>query len=106
MTAPDPEADQGRRRTRRAWRIAGVTALAGLVLALLLGVLGASGANALRVSLLVTALGTAVGGMYATVTLLVDDVKKRPVGRDRPIAAVALFVLTALLMAMVAGSGG
>ncbi|MDX1657324.1 MAG: hypothetical protein R3343_00750 [Nitriliruptorales bacterium] len=106
MTTPEPEEEHGRRRTRRAWRIAGGTALGGLVLALALGVLGASGANALRVALLVSALGTAVGGMYATATLLVDDVKKRPVGRGRAVAAVTLFVLTALLMAMVAGSGG
>ncbi|MDX1619830.1 MAG: hypothetical protein R3320_02490 [Nitriliruptorales bacterium] len=95
-----------RARTRRAWWIAGIGVALGLVLALVLGALGASGTDGLRVALLVSALATAVAGLYATVTLLVDDLRGRTIGKGRPITAGVLFLATALLMAMVAGSGG
>lgn len=103
---PGDGTDVARRRTRRAWRIAGGGGVLGVLLALLVGALGATGEDGLRVALLVTSLGTAVGGLYATVTLLIDDLRKRPVGRGRVVAAGVLFFMTALLMAMVAGTGG
>lgn len=94
-------------RTRRAWAVAAGTSLVGGVgLALIVGLLGGTGVDGFRVFLLVSSLGTAAAGLYATVTLLVDDLKKRPVGRSRIVTAVSLFVVTALLMAMVAGVGG
>lgn len=99
-----PERDP---RTRRAWLIAVLTSVVGGGgAALLVGGLGASGRDGFRVFALLTALGAAVGGLYATATLLLDDLKGRHVGRSRVVTAIGLFVMTAFLMAMVAGIGG
>jgi uncharacterized protein (DUF849 family) len=93
-------------RVRRTWRIAGVGALVGVGLAALSGVLGGDGRVGFVILFLVTSLATGVAALYAGVTAVVDDLKGRPVARARVVAAVGLFVLTALLMALVAGAGG
>lgn len=98
----DPDAT----RTRRAWRIAGIGAGAGIAVALLTGVLGASGRVGLVVLLLCCALACGLGALYAIVTVVVDDLRGEPTSRRRPVAAAVLFALAAVLMAMVAGAGG
>jgi predicted lipid-binding transport protein (Tim44 family) len=93
-------------RVRRTWAIAGGGLAAGVALALVSALLGGSGRVGMAVLLLVTALGSAVAALYGLVTAVVDDLRHRPVARARPVAAVGLFVVAAMLMAMVAGIGG
>lgn len=95
-----------RRRTRLAWTIAAVGSALGLVIAVVTGAFGASGRAGLATFLLVSAAAAALGALYATVTLLIDDLRGRRVTRRRPIAAFALFAAAAMLMAMVVGVGG
>lgn len=95
------------RRAQRAWRIAGLGSLViGTGLALAVGLLGGTGQAGMAVFLLFAAASCTVGALYATVTLVADDLRGRSTSRRRPIAALVLFVLAALLMAMVAGIGG
>lgn len=96
--------DRARRRVTRRLLLVG-TAVA-LVAALAIGLAGASGRAGFAVFSLVLALTTAVAGLWATATLLYDDLKKRRPSRRRAIGAVGLFVATAVLMAVVAGVGG
>lgn len=106
---PDPDgAPDGhdRARIRTTWRIAGAGALLGLGLALLSGLLGGTGQAGMAIMLLVASLSTAVAALYAVVTLLVDELQHRQTTRRRAFVAGGLFVLTAVLMAMVAGIGG
>lgn len=91
---------------RRTWQLAAVGALAGVALAVLTGVLGASGRVGFVVLLLVWALAAAIAALYAGLTAVIDDLKGRPVARARVGAAVGLFFLAAILMALVAGAGG
>lgn len=110
MTEPAGEpAERGRPRdpkVRRTWAIAGWGLLAGLALAALSGVLGAGGRVGMALLLLVTALACGLAALYGGLTAVIDDLKQRPVARARPISAGVLFLLSAMLMAMVAGTGG
>lgn len=96
---PDP-------KLRRTRRIPLGAAIVGIVLAALTGVLGGDGRVGLVVFLLVTSVGAGLGALYGIVTAVVDDLKQRPVDRRRPITAVVLFLVAAMLMAMVAAAGG
>ena len=98
--------DHDRERIRSTLRILWVGALAGLGLALLVGVLGGSGRTGLAVMLLVTAAASSLGALHSIGTLLYDDLKDRDPARRRAGLAVGLFAAAALLMAMVAGTGG
>lgn len=104
-TDPTP-ADVDERRARRTWRIAGGGAVLAVALALLTGVAGGEGRAGLVVFLLVTATGCGAAAAYGGGTALIDDLKGRHVSRRRPIAAATLFLLAAMLMAMIAGAGG
>lgn len=105
MTAPEPDHDD--RRVRRTWWIAGGGSLGvGLALALLVGALGGEPRAGMAVLLLVSALSCGVGALYGIGTAVADDLRGRPTSRRRPIAAGVLFLLAAVLMAMVAGVGG
>lgn len=97
---------RGDARTRRSYLIAGASSGVGLGLALATGLAGGEGRLGVAVWLLVSALGSGAGALYATVTLLVDDLKGRHPGGRRAVAAAVLFILSAALMAMVAGMGG
>ncbi len=94
-----------RRRLRRAWRIAGIGALAGVVLALVAGVLGATGRAGMAILLLVSALGGAVGAGYGTVTMLVDEWREQLVSRRRIAGVAALAALTAIVLLMAIAAG-
>lgn len=96
---PDP-------RVRRTWRIAGGGAVVAVALAVLTGVLGATGRVGFVVLFLVLALSAGLAALYAGTTAVVDDLKGRRVARARVVSAVGLFFLAALLMALVAGAGG
>jgi hypothetical protein len=100
----DPQAADP--KVRRTWGIAGSGAVAGLGLALVSGALGGSGRVGLVIFLLITAAASGLAALYAILTAVIDDLKQRPVSRRRPIAAITLFVVAALLMAMVAAAGG
>lgn len=105
MNTPAPDHDD--RRVRRTWWIAGGGSLGlGLPLALAVGALGGEARAAMAVLLLIGALSCGVGALYAIGSAVVDDLRGRPSSRRRPIAAGILFVLAAVLMAMVAGIGG
>lgn len=104
---PAEEGTAGRDpRVRRTWRIAGAGALVGVALAVLSGILGADGRVGFVILFLIAALSAALGALYAGLTAVVDDLKGRPVARARVGSAVGLFVLAAVLMAVVAGAGG
>lgn len=108
-TNPTPSGGDQRPRdpkATRTWRIAAVGAGIGVLLAATSGLLGADGRVGMVVLLLVTALGCGVAALYGGLTAVIDDLKGRPVQRRRPIAAGALFLVAAMLMAMVAGAGG
>ncbi|MBW3619777.1 MAG: hypothetical protein KY461_05990 [Actinobacteria bacterium] len=105
MTDADPAGERDP-RVRRTWRIAGLGTLAGAGLAVLSGVLGADGRVGFVILFLVTALGAALAALYAGLTAVIDDLKGRRVARARVVSAGGLFVLAALLMAVVAGAGG
>jgi hypothetical protein len=96
--------DAARRRVTRRLLLAGATLA--LLAAVATGLAGASGRAGFAVFSLVLALTTAVAGLWATATLLYDDLKKRRPSRRRAIGAVGLFATTAVLMAVVAGVGG
>lgn len=96
---PDP-------RVRSTWRIAAVGAVVAVALAVLTGVLGATGRVGFVVLFLVLALSAGLAALYAGLTAVVDDLKGRRVARARVVSAVGLFFLAAILMALVAGAGG
>lgn len=98
--------DHDRARMRRTLAIAGSGSLAGVVLALVVGLLGGSGRAGLAVLLLVAAGACSVAALHAIATLLYDDLKERSPARRRAGLALGLFAAAALLMAMVAGTGG
>lgn len=104
MTGPGAQVDDP--RVRRTWRIAGVGVLVGVALAALSGVLGADGRVGFVILFLVAALSAGVAALYAGLTAVVDDLKGRHVARARVGSAVGLFLLGAILMALVAGAGG
>lgn len=96
--------DVARRRVTRRVLLSGL--LLGVLAALGSGLAGASGRFGFALLMLVLALTTAVAGLWATATLLYDDLKKREPSRRRALGAFGLFVATAVLMAVVAGVGG
>jgi hypothetical protein len=110
VTPAEPAGDDplahDRMRRRRARRIAGFGSLAGVVLSLGSGLAWGTGRVGLAVLLLVSAFSCAAGAGYATVTLLVDQVRGRHTSGRRAVLAGGLFLLTAMLMAMLAGAGG
>jgi hypothetical protein len=81
-------------------------ALLGVLLAVASGLAGGEGRVGLAILLLVTAASTALAASYASVTLLLDQVKGRRTTGRRALLAGGLFLLTAMLMAMLAGAGG
>lgn len=96
--------DVARRRVTRRVLVSGL--VLGVLAALGSGLAGASGRFGFALLMLVLALTTAVAGLWATATLLYDDLKKREPSRRRALGAFGLFVATAVLMAVVAGVGG
>lgn len=103
---PDEVAAVNAARIRRQRRIAGIGAAVALALALLAGGLGGSGQVGAAIFLLVTAVSCAGAATYGVFTALRDDLRRVRVSRARIGWTAGLFVLTALLMAMVAGVGG
>lgn len=93
-------------KVRRTWAIAGWGFVAGIVVTALAALLGAGGRIGMALLLLVTALACGLAALYGGLTAVIDDLKHRHVARARPIAAGALFLLSAMLMAMVAAAGG
>lgn len=94
----------GDAHARRAWWIAALgSALLGGGLAALVAASGGTGRAGLAWLLLGGAVSCAVGALYAVVTAVLDRLRDRPVGRARAVAAAALFVLGAVLPAMVVG---
>lgn len=95
-----------RRRTAASLRITGLGMLAGLLLALAVGLAGGRGSVGAAVFLLVGALSAGLGGLHAVGALLLDDLRDRQPSVWRGVLAGGLFALGAVLMAMVAGLGG
>lgn len=96
--------DRRQRVTRRIviWGTLG----AGGGLAVVTGLLGATGRGSLAILLLVSAASLAVAALYAVATLALDDLRGEPTPRRRVVTALGLFLGAAALMAMVAGIGG
>lgn len=91
---------------RGTFKVLAVGALTGILLAGTVGLAGAPGQTGLAVLLLILAFTAATGAVHAIGFAIVDDLKDRRVGRGRPLTALGLFLLAALLMAMVVGAGG
>lgn len=118
-TPPDARPDPGRptdpvvedgpdlhaRRQRTTRRILLVGAVLSVLVALAIGAGGGSGQAGMVFLLLTLALTTGAAGLWATGTLLYDDLRKRGTTRRRIVTAVALFLVTGMLMAMVVGAG-
>lgn len=103
--AADPRAHH-RRRVRGSLRVLLVGVLLGVVAGGALGAAVGDGRAALATLLLVGALAAALAGLHHGVLLVVDDVRGRPTSLRRGAWLGGFFVLTAALMAMVAGIGG
>lgn len=100
---PAPPGDP---RVGRTWRIAAWGAGLGVVLAVVSGLLGADGRVGFVILFLVAALAAALAALHAGLTAVIDDLRGRPVSRARVASAGGLFLLAAVLMALVAGAGG
>ena len=105
LPADGPHADLHARRQRTTRRILLSGIGLAVAVALAVGVGGGSGQAGMVFLLLVSALATGAAGLWAGGTLLYDDLKKRGTTRGRIVTAVALFVVTGMLMAMVVGAG-
>lgn len=92
-------------RSRITRRIGLIGVVVAVALALVTGASGGSGQAGMVVFLLTLALTTAAAGLWATGTLLLDDLKKRRPSKRRIAVAVGLFLATGVLMAMVVGAG-
>ncbi len=102
--AEAPDLDVRRRRVTR--RILAIGAALALAVTIATGVAGADGRTSFVVMLLLLTFTTGAAALWATVTLLVDELRRRRPSRRRAVVAGILFLVTALLMAMVAGTGG
>ena len=113
-SAPDDEApgaeaspaDHDRRRVGQALRLWRAVALLGLVGAVLSGIAGADGREGFALLLVLSAAGAAMAGLHLGVLLLADQFRGLPSGGRRGLWLVGMFLVTALLMASVAGVGG
>lgn len=107
--AAAPDGDDGthhRRRVRGSLRVLLSGTLLGVVAGAGLGAAVGDGRAALATLLLVTALASALAGLHHGLLLVLDDVRGRPTSLRRGAWLGGFFVLTAALMAMVAGIGG
>lgn len=93
-------------RLRTVAVVVGVGVGAAILGAAIVGMLGGDGRAGAAVLLLVLSLALASGAIVALGTAVVDEYRRRPVGRPRVVVGVVLFLAAAAFMAMTAGIGG
>jgi hypothetical protein len=95
--------DHDRRRLRATYR----TALGGLVLGILgaaaVGLLGAPGQAGAAVLFVLAAAGCMAAALVTAVLAMVDEYRRRPVGRPRTLMALWFFLASAALLLMSTG---
>lgn len=107
LTTGDVHAERNAARLRRTRRIAGVGTFGlGTLCALVIGFAGADGRAGMAFFLLVAAASCALAAVYGMLTAVVDDLRGVRVARSRLFWTLGLFLLGAMLPAMVVGLGG
>jgi hypothetical protein len=93
---------------RRRLKATYATALGGLVLgivgALVIGSLGASGGAGVAVVLVLAAAGCVLAALVTALLAMIDEWHHRPVGRPRSLAALWFFLAAAVLLIMSTGA--
>lgn len=109
MTLPGPEVDaraRERRRLRPTRRVLGIGIALSFAGALVVGLLGASGAGGLAAALVGAALTVAAGGLTALVGALRDELRGDAVPRRRVAIGGGLLLLSPVMLILAGGAAG
>lgn len=99
--APPPDAPSESARIRRSLGIAGVGIGLGVLATVASAIAGSSGRSGLVLLLLLSALGTGLGGLHAAVFMLVDQFRGHVTTWRRLVLVLALMLAAFVLVGMV-----
>lgn len=96
--------DHDRARLRRTWQVVAAGPALGALAAAAIGLAGGSGQAGLVVVFVFAAAGAAAAALVTALHALVDEYRRQPVARRRPLVAVGLFVAAVVLIVLAGGA--